>query len=261
MAAQEAAQREARLGRLARRRSPWMRRLRALTALTALLGVIGAIVGAGLAMAGGGAAVLIGGALLALVSVMTLIGIAPGAAGAKSSGTPAAPVSARAAARAAEEDTDIPMTAPEAETVEVAEPRVQTPRGSTEASRAWRPQTERSQKSVQHPRATGTSAEELERLRQAEARSREQRRLAEARADEQREAQRAAAPSAPAPVDPERAARDAAIARERTLSRQREERSAGSEAAERLRNMGVIGDTSAGQLDLDAAIRRRRSAG
>jgi hypothetical protein len=32
-------------------------------------------------------------------------------------------------------------------------------------------------------------------------------------------------------------------------------------ARERLRQMGVIGDTSQGMPDLDAALRRRRNAG
>ncbi|WP_010156260.1 hypothetical protein, partial [Leucobacter chromiiresistens] len=72
---------------------------------------------------------------------------------------------------------------------------------------------------------------------------------------------RAAAASAAAEEQARQQAQAADEARVREQARQRELRAQQQEASNRLRSMGVVGDTAAGMPDLDAVLRRRRNAG
>ncbi|PRI11610.1 hypothetical protein [Leucobacter massiliensis] len=278
--AQLARRREIVARRAARLRRPAVRRLRALAALAALVGLLGVLVGAGIALAGSGAAVLVWGALISATAVGGLVLMAPGRA--RLDAQPAA----RARAEAAEPFVD---TAERAELLD-----------ETDAERA----------AEAHAAAQRAAAERIERAR-ALARARAERPparenqpdsmlLREAR--EQVARDRAGAAQAPAASAPAPAMLDAAVSSASgPASGHAESASAAAAAAaarnvpsatpgleagnrdsagpvvsrrapaqsltpqqraarERLRQMGVIGDTSQGMPDLDAALRRRRNA-
>ncbi len=246
--AQQMQRRQAAAQRSAKLRKPRARRLRAVAALGALMGVLGTLVGAGLAIAGSGGGVLICSALVATASTGALVLLAPGWVRMQ-------PIAAEQVATAA-----APVI-----------PAVEEPHTTGESEDA----------AAAHAAAQRAAAERIERAR-ALARARAERpagqinqtdsmllrevreQVARERARTQSEAPAAsAAPAAPrapmpqAPAEPQapqrtvgatRAPMPAAVAQQRA-------------AEQRLRGMGVIGDTSEGLPDLDAALRRRRNAG
>lgn len=250
MRAQQMKRRQASAARSARLRRPVVRRLRAVAALVALLAFAGLLVGTGFAVAGQGPAVLGIAALCLVASTGGLVLMAPGRV--KHTEIIAENVDDRATTSVVERDD-----------VDESEERVDA--GAAAAA---------------HAALQAAAAARIERAR-AMARARSERPVASARsnqpqsillqqstgdgaaagsarrADNQAEAKApvvAETPS-PAPVVSENASAKhpgatAAARRSQELAR-----------AERLRRMGVVGDTSDGKLDLDAALRQRRNAG
>lgn len=238
---QAAAERSAKL------RKPVARRVRATAALGALLGLIGLLVGAGFAIGGSGASLLIGSAALLAASSGALVLLAPGRA--------------RVRAVPAEQVTTAIATA----VVESAPQIVNAPATASEAAAA-----------AAHAEAQRAAAERIE-LARARARARAERpapqenqtdsmllrevRKQLSQAVETAPDPRAAAASAAAEEQARQQAQAAEDARLREQARQRELRAQQQEASDRLRNMGVVGDTATGMPDLDAVLRRRRNAG
>lgn len=261
--AQEMQRKQAATKRAARLRRPIVRRLRAVAALGGLLGLVGVFVGAGLALAGSGAAALVWSALVFVTSLGALVLIAPGR-------TRARELDVETVAVAPEQAE--PLVAEEAETVSV---------------------NDASESAAAHAEAQRAAAERMRRAR-ALARAREARPAARENqtdsillrekrvnsdgggsgltgqpAASSADAPAAAAASATAPSTPlpqrvtaPKNAREAGEARRAARLRAAEaERVAGERAArERLSRMGVVGDTSEGMPDLDAVLRRRRNA-
>lgn len=241
--AQEMRRRQAAAQRSARLRRPAARRVRAMAAAAALVGVLGSLVGIGLLLAGSGAAVLVGSALIALASAGGLVLLAPG----------------RVRVQHIEAERVATATIP---VVELQEEPVAT--GETEAA------------AEAHAAAQRAAAERIERARSL-ARNRAQDRAGQARAQENqpdsmllREVREQVARERSAPSREGSAVADATDANEARAPQtptvtQRAPMSAADAqrraAAQRLREMGVIGDTTEGLPDLDAVLRRRRSAG
>lgn len=252
--------------RAARLRRPVVRRVRALSALGALVGLVGALVGAGLAVAGSGIAMLAWSGLVFATSLGALVLLAPG----------------RARVRTIADELVENGAAP-APAHEIVEPEVQVGADELDSGR------------IAHAAAQRAAAERMERAR-ALARARAERPAARenqtdsillrdlreqvgrvatggpAAAGERaastassagggsRPEASAAAPIAPRPAAPQNA-REAGEAR-RAARRTPSARDAQQAAArERLSRMGVVGDTSQGMPDLDAALRRRRTVG
>lgn len=221
--AQEQKRKQAAAQRSAKLRRPIVRRVRAVAALGALGGLVGVLVGVGFALAGQ-AAVLGWSALVLATALGALVLLAPGRT--RVPAIPAEHVATAAVPVVAEEPA---AEAPEAEAVD---PSV--------AAQA-------------HAAAQQAAAERIERAR-ALARARSERPaprenqpdsmlLREARA----QVARARGEEPAATAAPTAAEREAAAAR--------------AAARDRLRGMGVVGDTSDGLPDLDAVLRRRRNAG
>lgn len=244
--AQQTRRTQGALKRAARLRRPLVRRLRGIAALVALLSMAGLLVGLGFLAAGQGFVVLAIAALAAVASLGALVLMAPGRV--------------KVVEIAAEQMLPAPV-----ETAPVE--RVEAPT-ATETSAEL------------HAAAQAVAAERIERAR-AMARARAQRPagmtmrnqpdsilLEEARRqvrDEQRAATGARAPEqalsagSAAAVAPE--AMDARVAATEPRGAARPQRVPAPATADRLRGMGVVGDTSDGALDLDAVLRARRAAG
>lgn len=240
--------------RAAKLRRPTVRRLRSIAALATLMGVIGVLVGAGLALAGSGAAVLGWSALITCASFGGLLLMAPGSAKVAPLPVPEAEPVAPAAepefvdhefVEEAGEDTTATAAA-HAAAQQAAAARIARARALARA-RAERP-------------AARTNQPDSMLLAEAKRQLREQRATDESSA-------RSAGTSSAAPERGENGARPAAQSQSsapaRTTLTPAEEaaRSQQLAAAARLRQMGVVGDTSEGMPDLNALLRRRRNAG
>lgn len=248
---------EAAMQRSARLRRPAVRRLRALAALGALVGLVGALVGVGFAVAGSGVAVLVWCGLGFCASLGALVLLAPGRVRVDPISAeqvePVAPVPDVAQPSVASEADDAASAAHAAAQLAAAA-RIERARALAR-SRAERPTVRENQPDSMLLR----EAERDPARRGAAARAgagagagtgaaagadptpsadRVQPARAEARTGE---------PRAGAAATPRRAPAQGPTAQERA-------------ARERLRQMGVIGDTSAGMPDLDAVLRRRRNA-
>ena len=263
--AQEMRRRHAAAKRSARLRRPIVRRTRAVAALCALAGVIGVLIGAGFAIAGSGAAVLAWSALLFSLGLGALVLLAPGRArmrevpaerverpardvdvvevpedGAHPAEDPAASAQAHAAAqRAAAERIARAQARARARTTTPAPPRENQPdsillreaREQVARERASREQASRPTLPMSRPAAPASAQHVSPQPASAQAAS----------GARQAPAPGARQAPAPAPGAGPQGQQEAARAR--------------------LREMGVVGDTSEGMPDLDAAIRRRRQAG
>ncbi len=237
--AQRMRRKQAALARSARLRRPAARRMRAFAALVAVLCIAGALVGTGLAIAGLGTVTLVVSALGLLAAGGALVLLAPGRV------------------RLAE----IPEE-------RVAEPvRMQTPAAATAETED--PSVGEAAAAAAHAAAQAVAAARIERAK-ALARARERARTAAAHAaaaearpranqadsmllDEAR-AQVAAARTAEVKAD-------ATVDAQRTIEASVRTHAPVDSTADRLRRMGVIGDTAEGMPDLDAVLRRRRAAG
>ncbi|UOR00826.1 hypothetical protein MUN77_11810 [Leucobacter allii] len=268
--AQEMRRRQAAAQRSAKLRRPAVRRLRAVSALGALCGVVGAFVGLGAAVAGSGPAILIWSSLVVAASGGALVLLAPGRVKlaeipAERVPVPAAAPEARFDDGAAPEEDAAAQAAAHAEAQRAAAERIERARALARA-RAERPRAQENQPDSMLLRE---AREQVSRARAAEDRGAT--RAADGTADQRVAASRDAVAegrsvvrtpgwSAGAGVgtSAEPMPRAAAAPRQAPAARASAEQRA---AAERLRRMGVVGDTSVGAPDLDAAFRRRRSAG
>ncbi len=225
---QELAQQKRAL-RAAKLSSPVLKPVRITAALAAVLGLVGLLVGVGLAIGGLGFATLIISLVAAVTGVGTLVVLAPGKQ----------PVQQPAAA---------PQTVTKVERPELPEVRSETP-AEPSAEELQRKQRE-------HEAAQARAAEQRERARaMAKARQVKPQAVHENQTDsillrEKRETREHSAtpPAAPATPPTPRVELDTA-AKSRRL-----------QAQERLRSMGVVGDTSEGMPNLDEALKRRRNA-
>lgn len=263
--AQEMRRKQAAAQRSARLRRPVVRRLRALAALVALGGVVGVLVGAGFAVGGNGPGVLGWSAALAAVGTGALVLLAPGRTRVQSipaehltvpepAREPAAPAVAEAETAA---DPSVAAAA-HAEAQQAAAARIERARALARA-RAVRPAARENQtdsillKEAREQVARARAAEDgadaaAAPLRPAQAQARPDQAPAGARATA------ASTPAASAPAE----ARNAEAPRRSPSAAERARQQA---ARDRLSRMGVIGDTSEGMPDLDAALRRRRNVG
>lgn len=237
--AQQMKRKERAAVRSSRLRRPIARRIRATAALGAFMGLIGLLVGVGLAIAGVGAATLVWSVLVTATSLGALVLLAPGRGGPK-----VLPVEIEVCDEAAQ----LPAQVAEVEEVDTA--------AQAEA----------------HQRAQRVAAARIERAR-ALARARAEKPAPrENQADSMllREAgagagaAKAAAPDAQLVAEQEQAGQAHAVsqvASEYPRPRSAPPRNTPQQEAarERLRQMGVVGDTSDGALNLDDVLRRRRS--
>lgn len=264
--AQQMRRKQAAAQRAAKLRKPLVRRVRALSALGALIGLLGALVGAGLAVAGSGAAILTWSGLVFVASLGALVLLAPGRARMRSI------EAERVAVQAAPEPASIAPATPIAtgETERTAAAHAAAQRAAADRidraralarARAERPATRENQTDsillrearAQVSAARGAAAQGVPDAAGAGASSAGASGTAGVEA-----AASSAIPSLPAAPLTAREAGEARRAARRTTG---SAHSAQEQAArERLRQMGVIGDTSQGMPDLDAALRRRRNA-
>ncbi len=228
--AQQMKRKQAALQRAARLRRPVVRRVRALAALAALLAIAGVLIGGGVALAGQGLALLLASAAVVAAATGALVLLAPGRV------------------RIAE----IP-----AEEAVVAEARLQVeahpvaePRGVDAAAAAHAAAQAAARARIEHARAMARARAERPAPLQNQPNSIlleqviQQARVDRAQADAGRLESRSVEVTQQPAATPQRV-----TTRDQSLP-----------AADRLKHMGIIGDTSDGMLDLDAALRARRAA-
>ena len=243
--AQQMQRKQAAAQRSAKLRKPIARRVRATAALGGLLGIVGVLVGAGFAIGGSGAALLLWSFAVFTVSSGALVLLAPGRARVRS--IPAEQETAQIASAvvesvAAQEEPQNPAVTAEAhaQAQRAAAERIELARARARA-RAERPA----------PKVNQTDSMLLREVREQ---------LAQATPPAQAAADpRAAAAAAAAEEQAKQQALASEQARQREQARVREQRAQQEAARDRLRNMGVVGDTATGMPDLDAALRRRRN--
>ncbi|MBO2989283.1 hypothetical protein [Leucobacter tardus] len=238
--------------RAAKLRRPTVRRLRSIAALATLMGVIGVLVGAGLAIAGSGAAVLGWSALVGCAAFAGLLLMAPGRA-------KVAPLPVPEAVQTVADAS----SALESEIADVHEAGAESPASSAAHAAAQQAAAARIARARALARAraekpaTRTNQPDSMLLEEARRQARQQERQETSAAEPAVRAARTApaAPAAQVPEAPERpAARALTPAQEAARAQQ-------LAAAARLRQMGVVGDTSEGMPDLNALLQRRRNAG
>lgn len=244
--AQQVRRKQAALVRAAKLRRPIARRFRSLAALVFVLAFVAALVGVGLQIAGLGPALLLGSLAGAIASLGALVLLAPGRV--KHVEIEAEQVTVPAA----------PAAAAEAEIVQTAEDRAAAAHAAAQAAAAARIERARA---IVRARAQGVPAAKLQNQpdsmllavsESGDADAAESRRPAVAAPAATSKTSAASAAPADLPARTPGADQPAA------LSKRAVEAAA---AAERLRRMGVVGDTSDGMLDLDAVLRTRRRAG
>lgn len=245
MRAQQMKRKQAALVRAARLRRPLVRRLRAIAALVAVLGLGSVLVGAGFVFAGQGWAVLGIGGLAFAAALGALVLMAPGRVRmveipeerlAETVRPEAPPV---AEVRDAEGSADQAVAA-HAAAQAAAAARIDRARALARA---------RARAHDEGPAAMQNQPQSIL-LEQA----REQVRAARMQGEQRDPAEVA---STAMRADEMRSAVERSAAAAAAVAAQRSQQLA---AAERLRQMGVVGDPSEGMLDLDAALRQRRSA-
>lgn len=246
MRAQQMKRKQAALARSAKLHRPVVRRLRAFAALIAVIALAGMLVGTGFVFAGQGWMVLVGAGLGFIAALGGLVLMAPGRV--KMVEIPAEQIVESVPARTAlRVDEGV---------VEAGEDRAVAAHAAAQAAAAAR---------IERARAMARARAE----RPAALRNQPQSMLLE-QAREQVLAARpgaAAAPAAAAEREAEEAVhaaeaaeRSARAAAAQARAQAAADRSQQLATAERLRKMGVVGDPSEGMLDLDAALRQRRSA-
>ena len=238
--AQQMERKQAAMQRAARLRRPVARRMRAVAALAATVGLVGSLVGAGFAIAGSGAGVLIGCGLLASIGVGTLVLLAPGRARIQPIAAEivdTAPIAIIAAAH--EEDEEEELAGVEAAAAAHA---------AAQQAAALRIERARARSRARAVQKTAVMENQADSILLREAREQ----VTRARGE-----QSAVAASRSREQDREAAqARAAEAAIEASVRRKAES----NEQVDRLRQMGVVGDTTDGLPDLDAVFRRRSAS-
>lgn len=238
--AQQMKRKQAALSRAARLRRPLVRRVRAIAALLALLALIGVLVGAGIAVAGQGVTLLLAAAAVVAAATGALVLLAPGRV------------------RVAEIPVEHEVVAEVARVVEV--PAAPEPRGESAAAAAHAAAQAAARARIDHARAMTRARAERPAPMQNQPNSMlleqvlEQARAERARAEQLGASDVAAA--VPAKPDSVAGLEAPAVASSGSSAARSQELA----SAERLRQMGVVGDTSDGMLDLDAVLRARRNA-
>ncbi|MBP1327149.1 hypothetical protein JOF28_002381 [Leucobacter exalbidus] len=233
-----------------RLRRPVVRRVRATAALGAVLGLLTMLVGVGVAIAGVGAAALIWGALVTATSVGALVLLAPGRVRTK-----VLPVEIEVCDEAAQlpvqvEPVAVTDVSAQAEAhrraQQAAAERIERARALARA-RAARPAPRENQIDsmlLGEPGAVAAAAAAAVGTLQPERRTLTPEHVPAPRPAVARPAAAAYGAAAPRPAVPQAP---------RYTSQQEAARA-------RLRQMGVVGDTSEGMLNLDDVLRRRRSS-
>lgn len=221
--------------RSARLRRPLARRVRAFAALAGVLGLGGLLVGAGIAISGLGAAVLLWSMLAFSAGIATLVLLAPGRV--KVPEIPAeravvgdGPVEPRWVSEATETAVTTQGSAVHAASQQAAAERIARARAMARA-RAEKP---------------AARVNQVDSMLLAEARAR--------KAESARTPKTEAAPTQTGSAQTSPA--KTAVAQASAAQRSQE-----LTAAAKLRQMGVVGDTSEGMPDLDAVLKRRRNVG
>lgn len=273
MKAQQMKRAQAAMVRAAKLRRPWVRRTRSLAALVAFVSLGAALVGAGFAVAGQGVALLLGSSFAFAAAAGGLVLMAPGR-------VKLMEIPAEAAA-----DTVVPAVAPVAEPVSIAAEPVDTAASAAAHAAAQAQAAARIERaralararagsgsgsgSVSAGAAAGVSASAAA---SASRPNQPDSILLDAEGSEFAGADGISIDVIEAAVavvhDPEaerRARAQEAIDRSaRAVAQAAAPSSAHEESlsplAERLRQMGVVGDTTQGMPDLDAALRRHRAA-
>ncbi|MGK0714995.1 hypothetical protein [Leucobacter sp. W1153] len=241
--AQQMKRKQAALSRAARLRKPVVRRVRALAALAAVLALAGVLIGAGVAVAGQGFALLIASAAVVAAATGGLVLLAPGR-------VKIAEIPAEQAVVAAVHPQPQPVVASE-------------PRGVSAAVAAHAAAQAAARARSEHARAMARARAEKPAARQNQPNSiLLEHVLQQARVD-RADAEVTVTSGAPlsrpasaAPVDSAPLANPSQPAASAAAAQVRSQELA---TAERLRQMGVVGDTSKGMLDLDAVLRARRN--
>lgn len=243
--AQQMKRKQAALTRAARLRRPVVRRVRAFAALAAVLALVGVLMGAGIGVAGQGLALLLASASVFAAAMGGLVLLAPGRV--------------KVAEIPAEQAVVAAVQVVQHQAVATAEPR-----GVSAAAAAHAAAQAAARARSEHARAMARTRAERPVARQNQPNSiLLEQVLEQARVD--RAGAEATVGSAALNRQPE------AVAPEPVVSSTNSPQNAGSTAAaqarsqelataERLRKMGVVGDTSEGMLDLDAVLRARRNA-
>lgn len=239
--AQQIRRKQAAVQRSARLRRPVVRRVRGIAFLCTVVGLLGALVGAGLAIAGSGVLVLVWSSALFAAALGGLVLLAPGRA--------------RMHSIPAERIEDISAEAVHASTRDVAGDASDESGAAHHA--AQRAAAERIERARAMARARAKSSAPVARenqtdsilLREArESAASNSRQAPAARAEASAPATRAeVAPQAPAAAPATRTAPQNRLNAEQLAAR------------ERLSRMGRVGDTTDGMPDLDAVLRRRRN--
>ncbi len=262
--AQQMKRKHAALTRAAKLRRPVVRRVRAVSALAAVLALAGVLFGAGVLVAGHGATLLLASVAVATAATGALVLLAPGRVRVPQIEAEQAVVAAveqqiDVVQPVAEADGESAAAAAHAAAQAAARVRIDRARAMTRA-RAERPNAKQNQPNsilleqvLEQARADRSSAEAAAGLG----------------ADAGFAGGAGTADSGAGSVGAGGETVEAGAA-QRGADRRIVGASAASAAArrsqqiataERLRQMGVVGDTSNGKLDLDAALRGRRSAG
>lgn len=244
MRAQQMKRKQAALVRAAKLRRPWVRRVRSSVALVSLLALIAAFVGIGTAIAGLGSAVLIAGAAVFVASLAVLVMLAPGRA--KLVEIPAEELSTAVAAKPSAVATETTSTE--------ADGRAAAAHAAAQAAAAAR-----------IDRAKAMARARAERSSQLQVQNQGDSMLLTTVAEDagQGSARRAAAvqQTRQQVSDEDHATDSATIVDSETAGQAAASpaRATRVPAPSRLSEMGVVGDTSDGALDLDSVLRNRRA--
>ena len=243
--AQQMKRKQAALTRAARLRRPVVRRVRAFAALAAVLALVGVLMGAGIGVAGQGLALLLASASVFVAAMGGLVLLAPGRV--------------KVAEIPAEQAVVAAVQVVQHQAVAMAEPR-----GVSAAAAAHAAAQAAARARSEHARAMARTRAERPAAWQNQPNSiLLEQVLEQARVD--RAGVEAAVGSGALNSQPEAIAPESVVST--TNSPQLAASTAAAQArsqelatAERLRKMGVVGDTSEGMLDLDAVLRARRNA-
>ena len=236
MRAQQMKRKQAALARSAKLRRPVVRRVRSLAALVLVLALAAMLVGAGTLIAGLGPALLLGSVAAVTVALGVLVLLAPGRV---------RHVEINAERIVPSPATRVAAAAPAVEAVD---------RGAEKHAAAQAAAAARIERARAMARARAEGASVAGAGGSASMKNQPESILLERELNAAPKAEKSAAAAVPAAAAPA-----AAPAAPRPASAQARALAAEIAASERLRKMGVVGDTSDGALDLDAVLRSRRA--
>lgn len=248
--AQQMKRKERAAVRSSRLRRPFARRVRATAALGALLGLLGSLTGIGMVIAGAGAGMLVWSLLVTAMAFGALVLLAPGRGQVQ-----VLPVEAEVCEEAAQLPAHTEEVVDEVDVVAQAEAHRQAQQAAAE--RIERARALARARAVKHATMLENQADSML-LREAKApdAAGSPSAAASVTPDAAEATATGAAPESATSAAADPVARDRFVARLQTAPRVSPQQEA---ARERLRQMGVVGDTSDGMLNLDDVLRRRRS--